>query len=442
MIFRRTMNQKMISLKKLVAPSFYAVHNAIKNNKYTHFWLAGGRGSTKSSFISVEIILGMMKDPKANCVAMRKVRDTCKDSIYAQFQWAIEALGVSEFWKATVSPMELTYIPTGQKIIFRGLDSPLKLKSIKFRKGYAKYCWFEELAEFAGMEEIRSITQSIMRGGEEFVAFYSYNPPRNKSAWVNSEKMIKRPDRLVHESTYLTVPRDWLGKAFLFEAEQLAKTNEKAYQHEYLGIPVGIGGEIFQNVMIRTISDVEIESFDRIRRGIDFGYSIDPVHYMECHFDRKNKRLFIFFEIHKVGMSNRKLARAVKVQNPDNCEIIADSAEGKSIAQLNEEYQMNVLPCKKGKDSVDFGVKFLQDLAEIIIDDDRCPNTAREFLNYEYDKDREGNWKAKFPDKNNHSIDTSRYAINDEMRYDTGAIDGELIEDIDESFLNESEWNM
>lgn len=436
------MNQKMISLKKLVAPSFYAVHNAIKNNKYTHFWLAGGRGSTKSSFISIEIILGMMKDPKANCVAMRKVRDTCKDSIYAQFQWAIEALGVSEFWKATVSPMELTYIPTGQKIIFRGLDSPLKLKSIKFRKGYAKYCWFEELAEFAGMEEIRSITQSIMRGGEEFVAFYSYNPPRNKSAWVNSEKMIKRPDRLVHESTYLTVPKDWLGKAFLFEAEQLSKTNEKAYQHEYLGIPVGIGGEIFQNVMIRTISDVEIESFDRIRRGIDFGYSIDPVHYMECHFDRKNKRLFIFFEIHKVGMSNRKLARAVKVQNPDNCEIIADSAEGKSIAQLNEEYQMNVLPCKKGKDSVDFGVKFLQDLAEIIIDDDRCPNTAREFLNYEYDKDREGNWKAKFPDKNNHSIDTSRYAINDEMRYDTGAIDGELIEDIDESFLNESEWNM
>jgi PBSX family phage terminase large subunit len=384
----------------------------------------------------------MMKDPKANCVAMRKIRDTCKDSIYAQFLWAIEALGVSEFWKATVSPMELTYIPTGQKIIFRGLDSPLKLKSIKFSKGYAKYCWFEELAEFAGMEEIRSITQSIMRGGEEFVAFYSYNPPRNKSAWVNSEKMIKRPDRLVHESTYLTVPRDWLGKAFLFEAEQLAKTNEKAYQHEYLGIPVGIGGEIFQNVMIRTISDVEIESFDKIRRGIDFGYSIDPVHYMECHFDRKNKRLFIFYEIHKVGMSNRKLARAIKVQNPDNCEIIADSAEGKSIAQLNEEYQMNVLPCKKGKDSVDFGVKFLQDLEEIIIDDDRCQNTAREFLNYEYDKDREGNWKAKFPDKNNHSIDTARYAINDEMRYDTGAIDGELIDDIDESFLEESEWNM
>jgi len=432
----------MISLKKLIAPSFYGVHNAIKNNKYSHFWLAGGRGSTKSSFISVEIILGMMKDPEANCVAMRKIRDTCKDSIYAQFLWAIDALGVSEFWKATVSPMELTYTPTGQKIIFRGLDTPLKLKSIKFSKGYAKFVWYEELAEFAGMEEIRSVNQSLMRGGETFVAFYSYNPPRNKSAWVNSEKMIKRPDRLVHESTYLTVPRDWLGKVFLFEAEQLSKTNEKAYQHEYLGIPVGIGGEIFQNITIRTISDVEIESFDRIRRGIDFGYSIDPVHYMECHFDRKNKRLFIFFEIHKVGMSNRKLAREIKVQNPDNYEIIADSAEGKSIAQLNDEYQMNVLPCKKGKDSVDFGVKFLQDLTEIIIDDDRCQNTAREFLNYEYDKDREGNWKAKFPDKNNHSIDTSRYAINDEMRYDTGAIDGELIDGIDDDFLNESEWNM
>lgn len=141
----------MSDLTKLIAPSFYGVHHDIKAGRHTHYWLKGGRGSTKSSFISVEIILGMMQDTAANALVLRKVAVNLKDSVYEQMLWAIEALGVEHLWKAKLSPLQLSYIPTGQRILFRGADEPKKIKSTKFRKGYCKYIWYEEADEFAGM---------------------------------------------------------------------------------------------------------------------------------------------------------------------------------------------------------------------------------------------------------------------------------------------------
>ena len=203
-----------MKLSNIIAPSFYGVHRDIRNNRYTHYWLKGGRGSTKSSFVSVEIILGIMKNQNANCVALRKVAGTIKDSIYAQLQWAVNALGVEKYWHSKINPMELIYTPTGQKIIFRGTDDPVKLKSTKFKTGYCKYIWYEETAEFDGMETIRNINQSLMRGGESFCVFYSYNPPKSQRNWVNQEVLNKADNKSVHHSTYLTVPKEWLGKSF------------------------------------------------------------------------------------------------------------------------------------------------------------------------------------------------------------------------------------
>lgn len=406
---------KKIRLSDLIAPSFHEVHEDLKQEKHTHYWLKGGRGSTKSSFASIEIVLGMMKDPLANTVSLRKVKDTLKDSVFEQFLWAIEKLGVAQYWHATKSPMEITYIPTGQKIIFRGADNPKKIKSTKVSKGYIKYIWYEEVDEFFGMEEIRTINQSLMRGGKRFIVFYSFNPPQSIRNWVNNEMLTERKDRLVHHSTYLDVPKHWLGEPFFIEAEHLQKVNERAYNHEYLGEVTGTGGEVFTNVTVRDITDEEISIFDRIKRGLDFGYASDPLHYTVCHFDKTRRRLYIFYEIQRVGMKNRSAVKQIKKENINNGRIVADSAEPRTIAEF-KDLGLRIIGAKKGPGSVEHGIKFLQDLEEIIIDNKRCPNTAREFLNYELEKDKEGNFKADFPDKDNHSIDAVRYALEDDMR--------------------------
>lgn len=403
-----------VRLSEILAPSFKPVHKAIKQGKYTHYWLGGGRGSTKSSFTAIEIVLGIMRDHDANAVSLRKVKDTLKDSVFEQLQWAIELLGVSQYWHESVSPLSLTYLPTGQKIIFRGADKPKKIKSIKFSKGYCKFIWYEEVDEFSGMEEIRMINQSLMRGGPKFIVFYSYNPPKSANNWVNTEVQLTREDRLFHHSNYLTVPKEWLGEQFIIEAEHLKETKPTSYQHEYLGEVTGTGGEVFDNVKIRHISDEEISEFYNIKRAIDYGYSIDPLSYTVSHYDRKKKRLYIFHELYKVGMSNRDLYLHIKEENKDNELIKAESAEPKSNNELRQ-YGLRVTPVKKGPDSIKYGIKFLQSLEEIVIDDIRCPNTAHEFLTYELDKDTNGNFKANFPDRNNHSIDSIRYGLNDEI---------------------------
>lgn len=404
-----------IKLTDLIAPSFYDVHKDIKENKHTHYWLKGGRASTKSSFISIEIILGMMKDKNANAVVLRKVGDTLADSVYAQLVWAIEKLEVSYCWDMKVSPLRLIYKPTGQEILFRSANNKedyKKIKSIKIKKGYCKYIWYEEVDEFFGMEEIRSINQSLMRGGSIFTVFYSFNPPKSVNNWVNAEIIIPKPNTLVHHSTYLTVPKDWLGEIVLLEAEHLKEVNELAYRNEYLGEATGTGGAVFTNIEIKNITNEEIKRFDNILDGIDFGYAVDPNCYLQMHYDKTRKRLFIFNEIYKVAMSNRQLAEEIKRIKVGHSYITCDSAEPKSIAEL-KSLGLRAKGAKKGPDSIDYGIKFLQNLETIVIDPVRCPNTAREFKTYEYEKDKFGNFKSKYPDENNHSIDSTRYAIED-----------------------------
>ena len=410
-----------VRISDIIAPSFFDVHKWIKEERYTHYWLAGGRASTKSSFVSIEIPMIMMKDPNANCVVLRKVSNTIKDSVFNQVVWALDKLGVSDYWQVNKSPLELTYLPYGNKILFRGSDDPQKLKSTKFTKGYCKIIWFEEVTEFFGMEEIRNINQTLMRGGDKFVVFYSYNPPKSVNNWVNAEALVVRPDKLLHKSTYLDVPRDWLGEPFYIEAEHLKNVNDLAYRNEYLGEATGSGGAVFDNLEIRQITDEEISTFDKIYDGLDFGYAVDPACYVQCHFDKTRKRLYIFSEVYGVGLSNERLWEKILEKKISRATITADSAEPKSIDKLNSLGQMYVRGAKKGPDSVEYGIRWLQDLEKIVIDNVRCPNTAREFGMYEYERDKFGVFKSKYPDENNHSIDATRYAIEDETKSNTMA---------------------
>lgn len=408
-------SQTQVKLTDLIASSFYDLHWDIKEHKHTHYKLYGGRGSTKSSFISGEIIKGMMEDPEANAIAMRKVGRFLEESVFEQLLWAIEKFGVSDQWKVRYSPLGLTYKPFGNRIIFRGADDPQKIKSVKLKKGYFKYIWFEERAEFDGPEEERTILQSLMRGGTDYVVFYSWNPPKSINNWCNQDVMDEREDTCCHHSDYRAVPPEWLGEQFFIEAEHLQRTKPKAYEHEYLGIATGTGGQVFENITVRKITDEEIARFDRIKQGLDFGYGADPLAYLKMHYDKTRKRLFLFGEIYAVKMGNTKLAKELKKFNPLNRMITADSEEPRAIAAL-QELGIRISGAKKGPGSVDFGMEFLADeIEEIIIDPDRCPNAKREFTGYELEQDKNGNFKGSYPDKDNHTIDAARYGLEDVM---------------------------
>ncbi len=407
-----------VKLSDIIAPAFSTVHQDIKRHRHTHYWLKGGRGSTKSSFLSVEIVLGMMRDAArgeyTNAIVLRRYGVTLRESVFEQIGWAINALGVPELWKPSVSPMSWTYLPTGQRILFRGADDPTKVKSIKFAVGWAKYLWYEEVNEFEGPEKLRSINQSVLRGGADFFVFYSFNPPQAARNWVNQSAAIERDDTLVHHSTYLSVPPEWLGEQFLVEAEHLKAMKPTAYRHEYLGEVTGTGGEVFSNITLRAITDGEIGCFDNLRRGIDWGYAADPFAYNVCQYDKTRRRLYIFYELHRVKLSNRAAAELIKPE-AGGARITCDSAEPKSIDEV-KGYGLRVAGARKGPDSVEYGIKWLQGLEEIIIDPARCPETAREFSGYELERDREGNFKAGYPDKGNHHIDAVRYACEGDMR--------------------------
>ena len=375
---------------------------------YTHYWEAGGRGSTKSSFFSVEVVLLIVRNPKCNAVVMRKLGATLRDSVYAQIQWAINILGLDSQFIQKTSPLRMIYKPTGQQIVFLGVDKKEKIKSIKPRTGYFGVVWYEEVDQFSGMEELRNLNQSLLRGGKNFWCFYSYNPPKSRDSWVNQEVLIDEPDRLVHHSTYLGVPRDWLGDLFFLEAEKLKNKDEMAYRHEYLGEATGTGGAVFANVENMDMSDELIDSFDHLHDGLDFGFAVDPLAYTKSYYDAKHEAIYVFDELVKVGMRNNEAARQIKPK-VGNRRLACDSAEPKSIADLRS-MEINAYGAKKGPDSVEYGIKWLQDRAKIYIDPKRAPNTYREFSTYEYQRNKDGMFVSAYPDMNNHCIDSLRYA--------------------------------
>ena len=401
-----------ISYEKLFAPVYYQAWNDIFDGKYREFWFRGGRGSCKSSFISLVIILGIMTDPEANAVVFRKIGSDIRDSVFEQLSWAIDQLGVRHLWEENKSLLRFKYVPTGQVILCRGLDDPTKVKSLKTRHGYFKFTWYEELAQFSGIEEIRNTGQSIRRGGKHFYTFCSYNPPMSASAWVNAEANRPIDGRKVYTTCYLDIPEDWLGKQFFLEAEALKEQNEKAYRHEYLGEITGTGGTVFDNLTIREISDEEISHFDVMRYGIDWGFK-DPCVFIAAHYDAKHERIYVYDEIYKRGMRKKKFGELVLEKETGYEFVWCDCSEPASIDELSQ-LGINGQPAKKGKDSIRNGTVWLQNRAEIVIDPVRCPNAAREFQMYEYKRDRSGQWTDNFSEKDNHTIDALRYACEED----------------------------
>ena len=287
-----------VRLKNLIAPCFWEVHRAIRRGEVQEVVAKGGRGSGKSSYISLELVVQLLRHPDCHAIVLRKVGGTMRTSVYAQVRWAIGALGLNRKFRCTVSPMECTYLPTGQKILFFGADDPGKLKSVKVPFGAIGIAWFEELDQFDGPEEVRSVEQSVFRGGEFSLAFKSFNPPAMGRSWVNRYALEPRPGRVVHHSTYRDLPPDWLGPRFLADADHLRQTNPIAYRHEYLGEVVGNGAAVFANLRLEPIPEEQVSGFDRVRRGVDWGWYPDPWAYNAVQYDPARRTLYILSLIH------------------------------------------------------------------------------------------------------------------------------------------------
>jgi PBSX family phage terminase large subunit len=379
-----------IKLSQKIAPIFYPVHKAIRNETHDEFWLKGGRGSTKSSFTPEEIVLGMIQDRNANAIAFRKVSRTIRDSIQGSFNWAIDELGLTSEFDSISSPAEITYKSTGQKIILRGLDEPRKLKSIRLRHGYFKYLWFEEADEFNGDGEIRSVEQSILRGGKKFIEFFTYNPPKNPKHWINKMAELDQDSKFIHHSTYLDIPREWLGDKFFQKAERLKENNYEAYAHEYLGKAIGNPEEIVFSgkYEVRDFETPDLKEVEQNRFffGADWGFANDPTVLIRCFI--KDDCLWIDYEAYGLQIEIDHIGKSIfdKIPESRNWIIEADSARPETISNVKRQgFRVNSV--EKWKGSVEDGIEYLKSFKKIIIHP-RCKRIVQEFEIYSYKVDK------------------------------------------------------
>ncbi|HEM5984269.1 TPA: PBSX family phage terminase large subunit [Streptococcus suis] len=411
-----------VNISSLLPSKFHPVWKASLNREILHVVCEGGRGSGKSSDVA-HIIVQIIMRFAVNAVCIRKVDNTLEQSVYEQLKWAISEQQVTHLFKFNKSPLRITYLPRGNYIVFRGAQQPERIKSLKDSRFPFAIGWIEELAEFKTEDEVKTITNSLLRGELEeglfYKFFYTYNPPKRKQSWVNKKygTQFLPKNTFVHHSTYLDNP--YISKDFIEEAEATRERSERRYRWEYLGEAIGSGVVPFDNLRFEEITDEQVASFDNIRNAVDFGYATDPLAFVRWHYDKKKNGIYAIDEFYGQKISNRQLAKWLKDKGYSDDVIFADSAEPKSIAELRDDFDIpRIRGVKKGPDSVEFGERWLDDLDFICIDPKRTPNIAKEFENIDYQVDRDGNPKARLEDKDNHTIDGTRYAFSEDM-YDT-----------------------
>ena len=261
---------KVLIPAKDIPPAFINIYRDVINHRYLEYMLGGGRASLKSTFVSEAIGELLENNPCMCAIVIRRRANTLRDSVYSQMTWALDKLNETYFslledYKELKTPLEITKLSTGQKIYFRGTDDPGTIKSIKPPPGmYIGIIWYEEADQLQGMDAIRKINQSIVRGGNDFWIFYTFNTPASRNHWINKEKKKIKKNRIVHKSDYTQAPIEWIGQAFIDEAEFIKETSPNTYENEYIGNETGDGGHVFENLEIREITDEEIAEFDHI----------------------------------------------------------------------------------------------------------------------------------------------------------------------------------
>lgn len=399
----------------LIASSFVDINREIDKGEIKEAVFIGGRGSTKSTYISEKIIELLKNRPTSHAVIFRQVKDTLKNSVFAQMLWSIDKLGLTKEFKSTKNPLEITYLPTGQKILFLGGDEKAKIKGIKLPFGQIDILWFEEFDQFNSEEDIRSINQSGIRGTDKSIRFYSSNPPKSSRAWSN--KFILKYENIksgfrVHRSDYRSVPKEWLGTDFIMEAELQKKLNEKVYQHEYLGEVTGAGDNVFDNIYDERITDEMIANFPNHYYGADFGFK-DATAWNAMSYDSDTKTLYIYDEFHKTHMPDPSdlLVFLAERKFSKNDLITADSHDIDKITFMRN-YGYTVMGAHKIKNVKMYGYNFLVGLNKIVIDKERAPYTYKEFYEYHHNLNRDGDIINTYPEgQEDHHMSSVIYAL-------------------------------
>lgn len=369
----------------------------------------GSRASKKSTTTAMDMIYRIMKYPLSNGLVVRKTFRTLQDSCFAQLKWAIRRLNVEEYFDYKYSPLEIVYKPTGQKILFRGLDDPLKVTSVTVNVGYLCFLWIEEAYEITNENDFDMLDESI-RGEVPDNLFKQITltlNPWNERHWIKKRffDAPKDPDIFTLTTNYKI--NEWLDESDLKVFERMKENNPRRYQVAGLGHWGIVDGLVYENWSEQEYNFDVVKDL-KIVCGLDYGYTNDPTALFVGFLDRDNKKLYVWDELYQKGLSNRQISEKIKAMGYGKERITADSAEPKSNDELNY-LGLRVTGAKKGADSVMNGIQWIQELKIII--HPRCVNFITEIGNYSWASDKFGNKLNKPMDEFNHEMDAMRYAL-------------------------------
>jgi phage terminase large subunit len=417
---RTVLKSKKIRLPDLVGKGY----KDFWNFKGRYRVCKGSRGSKKSKTTALFFIYSMMKYPGANLLVVRKVYRTLKDSCFTDLKWAINTLGVQDYWSVKESPLEIIYIPTGQKILFRGLDDPLKVTSITVETGNLCWAWIEEAYEINKEQDFNMLDESI-RGKIEEPLYkqitLTFNP-WNEKHWLKKRFFDVEEENIMAKTTNYMC-NEWLDESDKKLFEDMKKNNPRRYQVAGLGNWGIVEGLVYENWEEKEFDVNEISKRKGVKSafGLDFGYTNDPSAFFCGLIDVANKEIYVFDEIYKNAMKNRQIAEEIIRKGYGKEKIVADSQEPKSIDELYDLGLKGIRKSRKGRDSINNGVQYIQDYKIII--HPRCVNFITEISNYMWDKDKFDNPVNKPVDDFNHLMDAMRYALESYSKGPTFSFD-------------------
>lgn len=376
----------------------------------------GSRASKKSTTTAMNLIYRIMEYPESNALVVRKTYRTLLDSCFAQLKWAVNRLGVKDYFDFKLSPLEIIYKPTGQKILFRGLDDPLKVTSVTVEVGSLCFLWIEEAYEIMSESDFDMLDESI-RGevpkGHFKQITLTFNP-WNERHWLK-RRFFDTKDKDVLAITTNYICNEWLDRSDLNVFERMKENNPRRYQVAGLGNWGIVDGLIYENFEERQFTLEDVKDYKTVA-GLDFGYTNDPTAFFIGFLDKKDSILYVWDEMYSKGLSNKKIYENIKNMGYSKEKITGDSAEPKSIDEL-KGYGLRIKGAKKGKDSILNGIQWIQDLKIVI--HPRCNNFLTEISNYQWDKDKFGKTLNRPIDDFNHLLDAMRYALEDDIQSKT-----------------------